>query len=422
MHRKFDFEKLKVEIKNNTEKVKNIRKLLKEKEYEKIFELYGSESYCFFVPSKYQKKEIKKLLKEGRFYDIYIKYGESTYEKYLPKMQAIDIYMETNKHKFFFKSKQFLKMKKKIMAMYTAGILFLVNAPAVTIAVSSSAEMHDNASKYCDEITRYNNKIEKYANDIKKLNLTDFQTVMKVMEDMWASIKGYGTPSNNIIGFLRLELLDENGVGVCRNMADDVAAKLNAINPAFNARNLVVTGNWNVNYKLCNIDRKVAEPVSSTSLEDASNEEINPIVEYIKNIDAIGNHMVVLFDMPGENITMIADPTNPSLGVFKDGEIYMFSSPDGNGYVPATFGQNLNGIEGIFDYSTTKISSYFSSGDIESMIEKYGIDAENRTLEEIHQIVESANKPKKYSDTNTYHNSFANDYEMEHVNTYGRSR
>lgn len=434
MHRKFDFEKLKVEIKNNTEKVKNIRKLLKEKEYEKIFELYGSESYCFFVPSKYQKKEIKKLLKESRFYDIYIKYGESVYEKYLPKMQAIDIYMETNKHKFFLKSKQFLKMKKKVMAMYTAGVMFLAGGVEVLIPALGSAVIQENSKKYCDEITKYNNKIQKYASDINKLNLTNFQIVMKVMEDMWNSIDGYGTPERNILGFMRLEFLEDNGVGVCRNMADDVTAKLNAINPDFNARNLIVYME-DRNYNFCNIERKEATKNENVSMSEESNEtpenenqdnqnseNVENLIDYFTSPKVFGNHMVVLFDMPGENITMVADPTNPSLGVFKNGEIYMFSTPDGKGIYGPTYGQRFNGIESAISGITTEVYSYFTSGDIETMREKYGIEAENKALDEVHSIVQNANKPKKYSDTNIYHNSFANDYEMEHVNTYVRSK
>lgn len=59
MHRKFTFDRLKEEIKNNTEKYKNIKELLKKKEYDKIYELYGSETYCFFVPNKYKKRKLK---------------------------------------------------------------------------------------------------------------------------------------------------------------------------------------------------------------------------------------------------------------------------------------------------------------------------------------------------------------------------
>lgn len=192
MHKKVNFETIKEDIKKNRENQENIHNLLKEKKYDEIFILYGSKAYRDTVPLKYQKKEIKRLLKEGKFYDIYTKYGESVYEKYLPKMQAIDIYMETNKHKFLFKSKQYLKIKKKVMAMYTAGVLFLVKAPPVLMASTASNLIHENAITYCDEITEYNKKIENYARETKKYNLSDFQTVMKVMEDMWHLSKVMG--------------------------------------------------------------------------------------------------------------------------------------------------------------------------------------------------------------------------------------
>lgn len=421
MHKKVNFETIKEDIKSNEENKKNIHNLLKEKKYDEIFILYGSKTYRDTVPLKYQKKEIKRLLKEGKFYDIYTKYGESVYEKYLPKMQAIDIYMETNKHKFLFKSKQYLKIKKKVMAMYTAGVLFLVKAPPVLMATTASNLTHENAITYCDEITEYNKKIENYTKEIKKYNLSDFQIVMKVMEDMWASIKGYGEPQKDITGFLRLDLMNEDGVGVCRNMSDDVAAKLNEINPEFNARILYVTMN-DGDYYLCNIQRKIVNDSASSSSSNENNdtEENNFVTDVLKNIYVVGNHAVVLFDMPGEDITMIVDPTNPSLGLFKNGEIYMFSTPDGKGYSPAAFSQSLTGFEGLNDYGNTKIASYFTKGDIEVLREKYGIDAENKALEEVHNIVESVNTPKKYSSNNTYHNSFTNEY--EYSDSYGKSR
>lgn len=237
-----------------------------------------------------------------------------------------------------------------------------------------------------------------------------------------ASIEGYGEPQKDITGFLRLDLMNEDGVGVCRNMADDVAAKLNEINPEFNARILYVTMN-DGDYYLCNIQRKFANDSassSSSSNENNDTEENNFVTDVLENIYEVANHAVVLFDMPGEDITMIADPTNPSLGLFKNGEIYMFSKPDGKGYSPAAFSQSLTGFEGLNDYGNTKIESYFSKGDIEVLREKYGIDAENKALEEVHNIVESVNTPKKYSSNNTYHNSFTNEY--EYSDSYGKSR
>lgn len=57
---------------------------------------------------------------------------------------------------------------------------------------------------------------------------------------------------------------------------------------------------------------------------------------------------------------------------------------------------------------------------MEELREKYGIEAENEALTEIHTIVASKTQPQKYSNNNTYHNSFTNDYDMEY--SYGKSK
>ena len=48
---------------------------------------------------------------------------------------------------------------------------------------------------------------------------------------MWKEIDGYGEPELDAFGYYRLDI--ENGVGMCRHMADDIAYKLNEINKDF---------------------------------------------------------------------------------------------------------------------------------------------------------------------------------------------
>ena len=57
------------------------------------------------------------------------------------------------------------------------------------------------------------------------------------------------------------------------------------------------------------------------------NSEINIHKEYI-----IGNHAVTLVDIPEDNIILVVDTTNPSIGIYKDGSIKMFN-PGGENFI-----------------------------------------------------------------------------------------
>ena len=75
----------------------------------------------------------------------------------------------------------------------------------------------------------------------------------------------------------------------------------------------------------------------------------------------------------------------------------MFSFPDEECYFGPKFGQVVTGMKGRFDCKTTKLYSYYTSCNIYEMIGKYGIEAENKALDEIHNIEENI-KLKKYDE------------------------
>ena len=50
---------------------KNLRKLLKEKEYDRIYKLYGTNTYLKVSPSRYKREDIKRLMTDGRYFEIY---------------------------------------------------------------------------------------------------------------------------------------------------------------------------------------------------------------------------------------------------------------------------------------------------------------------------------------------------------------
>ena len=172
------------------------------------------------------------------------------------------------------------------------------------------------------------------------MNLTDLQTVMKVMDDMWENIDGYGEPKIDSPYFPRLDMT-EGGVGVCRNMADDVTAKLNAINPEYNARNLTVYLDseelTSEGFSMANIERTILQDNETVVDQDNENqdqdgtdnsegekEDKNELTEEQKEklSKYVGNHMVTAIDLKEEDVTLIIDSTNCNLGVFEDGKIY----------------------------------------------------------------------------------------------------
>ena len=188
------------------------------------------------------------------------------------------------------------------------------------------------------------------------------------------TIDGYATAETEPLGFSRLALYIDK-VGVCRNFADDITAKLNAINPEYNARNIVVYMSGE-EYNLANIDRNIIETNETVAGEDKEQESGDGIVSIT------GNHMVTAVDVPDENITLILDPTNPGIGVFRNGQIYMFSTPDGKGIESRMVGQFFQGAETMLDLGITELKSCLPCEySIEELEEMYGTEKQNEVLE-----------------------------------------
>ena len=361
------------------ERKKVIVKLLKEKKYDEIFNSYGQNIYCLYVPKKYRKKEIKELLKQGRFEDIYRRYGAKIYNKYVHIMKQYEIMYETgNKPKSIFE-----RIKEKVLYRvfpYTFATSLLL--PTASQAVTETIRFRDYIIHY-REINEYNKKIEEYAKNINGMNLTDTQLFVKLIYDLWKQIKGYAEPKEEILGYLRLSL-DKEGIGVCRNFADDLTAKLNLINPNYNARNVAVYME-DANYELVEIERKILE-IHDHGEETFFQRVENNIQNGMSHI--FGNHEVVAVDILDKNITLILDPTNPSIGVLINGKIHMFSVLDGNGFKVKVAGQLLsNDIEGNLKMLKSEINSFLPNEyTLEELQKEYGIDALNRALEYIKRL------------------------------------
>ena len=109
--------------------------------------------------------------------------------------------------------------------------------------------------------------------------------------------------------------------------------------------------------------------------------------------------MVTAVDVPEKNITLILDSTNPGIGVFKDGKIYMFSTIDGNGLETKHIGEFvLAGYETTIDIIRDEIKSIFLPCEysIEELRDMYGPEALNKELERIKSIEEKVEIEKNF--------------------------
>lgn len=384
--------------KNSKDKIK---KLKSEQKYDEIFAEFGSKQYVRNTPRKIKRAELKKFKQERRYEDIFNKYGENEYSKYLAKAMYEEIKEIGGLRKAFL-----WKLKKIVLRGSVDSLAFLMSI-SIGLPISNQKLVHENAIAYADEIKNYNEKIDKYASHINSMNLSDIQIFMKVMDDMWKNIKGYKEPEKDIHGFLELDLASEDGYGVCRNMASDVARKLQEINPDYNARTITVY--MDEGYKVADIERTVVQD-NETVMESSGEEQTQNSSNF--NITKItGNHMVTLVDLKDENLTLVLDPTNPGIGIYKDGNIFMLNTAKENlvGYDTKEIITTLCFRTGI-DAGLISLKDFFSSFENSSMsldeiIEKYGLEAQNKALTEV-RALEAADLEVRSLESNREENDF----------------
>lgn len=379
------------------DKKEKIKRLKKEKNYEEIYRKFGSKEYVKNTPSSYRKKDLNKLVKEGKFEDIYSKYGKKVYNNLLSRAKYQEI--KENKGR---KSAILWRIKRslKLTGLYLgiASSTFTLSFPVLNASTTK-----ENEIKYEKEIKNYDNKIKKYAEEVNKLKLNDVQVFMKVIDDMWNQIKGYKNPELDLTGFLELDLASEDGYGVCRNMASDVARKLNEINPDYNARTLVVNMGHDGQYKLADVKRKILEENETVDTDSSSKDVQN------KMSDILGNHVITLVDVKSDNLIVVLDPTNPGIGIYQNGKIEMLNSVKGNELnfdtrkftTFITSNGYKDGAESVIDFADSYQESKLSPEQIE---EKYGLDAQNQALKEVRKI-EEAKANENLSDKESFKES-----------------
>ena len=249
---------------------KQVKKLAKQKKYNDIYGIYGQKWFKKYTPEEWQKKDKEKLRKEGKFIDIYNKYGE--FDK--QEVQKTDIKQEIGKEPTI--GQKIKLWYKKILGLFLAESLTIAATTSTSLNIvnglSTDNIIENNSKKYEKQIEEYEKEIKEYAENIDQKNYTDLEIFMKLMQDMYQTTRGYGEPEIDAQGYYGMDL-QEGGIGVCRNMADNIADKLNEINPDYNARSIAVIANYSsVEYN--NVEQKNVIDDDTTLITRGNEERI----------------------------------------------------------------------------------------------------------------------------------------------------
>ena len=257
--------------------------------------------------------------------------------------------------------------------------------------------------EYKSDISDYNKYLEEYSSYIKALDLNDLNLIIKIIYDQHNMVEYIDEDKNEIFGYERVSLL-KNKKGLCRNFADDFTAKINAINPAYNAYNINIYALFHNDYTVIDtidIERKpCVEGQEETFENDCENTNESNSEHYIlrsKKLDEkivgfvkkyIGNHKVSAIDIPGKKIKLVVDPQNLLIGVLNNGKIKLFNHEGVN-----IFKYKFNGtfrVDGKSGKESRKNHReiYYDMGDIsfEELNSMYGYEAQKEALEYIKSL------------------------------------
>lgn len=317
--------------------IKIISQLLKSKNYDEIYKRYGKFMYKLF--------EISRISQE-------VKYEGGT--KFDDLKQIIDVHL---KEIFYF-------------CVIYLTYLFLAMPNDVQKDIKATAR-----NENIDRISEYEIYVDDYLESINFTGLSDLEIFMKLMQYEHQEML-YGTPEQEITGYYRVQMLD--GKGVCRNIADDLAYRLNLINPEYNAKMICVNssyGNW-----VKNDDKMQIAPDYNFNNEKIDKD--NKGLEEIKK-RLFPNHAVTMINIPGEDYALILGPTNSGIGVISNGKIDMFNSDNENYYVTELANALLMGYDISFSTELNELKSYFTKHSLEELNELYGLDAQNEAIKKL---------------------------------------
>ena len=319
-------------------------------------------------------KIISQLLKSKNYDEIYKRYGKFMYKLFEASRISQEVKYEGGKN---------FDDLKQIIDVHFKEILYLCITYLSYLLLTIPSDIQENIKttrrfENIDKISEYESYVDDYLENTDFTGLSDLEIFIKLMQYEHQEML-YGNPESEISGYFRVQMLD--GIGVCRNIADDLAYRLNLINPEYNAKVISINssfGNW-----IKNDDEMQIDPNYNFNNEEKDKDTlISKGLEEIKK-RLLPNHAVTMVNIPGEDYALILDPTNSGIGVIYNGKIDMFNSDSENYYVTELLNAFLMGYDVGFSTKLEELKSYFTSHPLEELNELYGLDAQNETIKKI---------------------------------------
>lgn len=185
-------------------------------------------------------KIISQLLKSKNYDEVYKRYGKFMYKLFEASRISQEIDYESGKNFSDLKQIIDIHLNKVLYFCIMYITYFILSMPNDIQKDIKATERNENIGK----ISEYESYVDDYLKSTDFLGLSDLEIFMKLMQYEHQEMI-YDTPEPEIIGYYRVQMLD--GKGVCRNIADDLAYRLNLINPEYNAKMICVNssyGNW----------------------------------------------------------------------------------------------------------------------------------------------------------------------------------
>ena len=385
--------------------------------------------------NKYQKERMKKLYREGKddliFHEFGIKTNKYNFIQFLNFVQNDDpnslvdrfgtiVDNEFHSISAMFSDEKLLTGATRAISWATKRVLmniigFSLLASPFAIPYVSYLMIDENKVAYASQIEDYNKYNEEYAAQFEGKDLTELEIIMKVMDDMWSRMKGYGEPEINAYGFYELDTGRDDGVGVCRNIASDFAKKMNEINPNFNARTIYVTMDPMYSYS---VDENYTEPIHEGLVDgmdivyvvDTEHEDVSENTEVTEDgissnvhVNITGNHEIVFLTI--DDMIIAVDPTNLMIGQYVDGEIVFFNDTSSGNPVKfdgkeafTAYMQMFTEKTGVFqDYMKSYNNTKYSFDELKEMM---GTKAQEKALESARRIFNDNTNTYEVSDKN----------------------
>lgn len=411
-------------IKTQAKEIKGIgkrRKFIKScsSDYDEVYRLYGRAVYFAAVSHDNRDRNKKKKIREGDYEAFLDIFGEREFRKYLDRIVWDDVKTESKtlgqrisgwfRYVFPLKSVKSVKMLTRGAVPLT---LATIAAPAVLLSGMSQATQSAEKKSHKEQIVEYLDDVDAYGQELRKYDLSTIQCMMKIGYDMWERIDGYGDPETNLVSYPGMDVSKLLGVGVCRNMADDCARRLNAVDKRYNARIISVAA-YNGQAIRANLPiREATHQEERKNRNDDKEERVNgvrvnvdgepileistdPIKEFIDEHSEvmIGNHAVVLLDDVENDVTLVFDPTNALVGLYYNGQIEIFNSAGKEKPIVMTstaYGEYVfGGLEkGVIERRDNIFGSFgiYSEEKMKKLHELYDVDAQNKAIEEVRNI------------------------------------